>query len=168
MQLTKQVKEVVNGIADYGIYQHEYMFPWMDSFLFYRRDSRDDYETSTPEYQDNRDDFLGFFRKVGKQYKTPPLFDIMTAKHSGKGLHIPSKDATIIYALKGDIRILVSENFLRLLHTVAIYDYDLYNYKSRNIKLNVITEGSIFVIGNRYAHCLHMEEGQEVLYARYS
>ena len=116
----------------------------------------------------DEENYYKFFRKVGKQYKTPPLFDIMTAKHSGKGLHIPSKETTIVYALKGDIKVLVSENFLRLLHTVAIYDYDLYNYKSRDIKLNVIKEGEMFVVGNRYAHCLHMEEGQEVLYARYS
>jgi hypothetical protein len=35
------------------------------------------------------------------------------------------------------------------------------------MKLNTIKEGEMFVVGNRFAHCLHMEEGQEVLYARY-
>ena len=62
MQLTKEVKQVVNSLSSYGVYQHEYMFPHMDSFLFYRNSpSLDDYHTSLPEYQDNYNSFIKFF-----------------------------------------------------------------------------------------------------------
>ena len=168
MQLTKEVKQVVNSLSSYGVYQHEYMFPHMDSFLFYRNSpSLDDYHTSLPEYQDNYNSFIKFFKAVGEKYKAPPLYDIMTAKQTSKGMHCPAKDPSVIWAVKGDIKLIIADELMKLLHTVAIYDYDLFNFKSRKIKLNTIKEGEMFIVGNRFAHCLHMEEGQEVLYARY-
>ena len=69
MQLTKEVKEVVHSLKDYGVYQHEYMFPFMDSFLFYRHcKNLDNYYTSVPEYQDNYTKFHAFFDEVQKEY----------------------------------------------------------------------------------------------------
>ena len=168
MQLTKEVKEVVHSLKDYGVYQHEYMFPFMDSFLFYRHcKNLDDYYTSVPEYQDNYTKFHAFFDEVQKEYNYPKLYDIIYAKQTVKGIHCPAKDTTVIWAIKGDIKLIVGDKLTRLLHTLAIHDYDLFNWNHRNLKLNVIKEGTYFPIGNRFAHCLHMEEGQEVLYARY-
>ena len=89
------------------------------------------------------------------------------AKQTAKGFHAPCKEPVIIWSIKGDIKLVIADELMKLLHTVAIYDYDLFNFKSRKMKLNTIKEGEMFVIGNRFAHCLHMEEGQEVLYARY-
>ncbi len=168
MQLTKEVKEIVNSLKDYGIYQHEYMFPWMDSFLFYRyAKNLDDYYTSIPEYQDYKEEFHKFFKSVGNKYKGGFLYDVMYAKQTDKGIHCPAKEPTIIWAVKGDIKLVVANEIGRCLHTLAIHDYDLFNWKNRQMTLNVIKEGDFFVIGNRFAHCLHMEEGQEVVYARY-
>ena len=168
MQLTKEVKQVVNSLSSYGVYQHEYMFPHMDSFLFYRNSpSLDDYHTSLPEYQDNYNSFIKFFKSVGEKYKAPPLYDIMTAKQTSKGMHCPAKDPSVIWSVKGDIKLVFAHELQRCLHTLAIHDYDLFNWGSRKMKLNIIKEGHFFPIGNRFAHCLHMEEGQEVLYARY-
>ena len=168
MQLTKEVKEVVNSLSSYGIYQHEYMFPFMDSFLFYRNSPNlNDYYTSIPEYQDNHDSFQNFFKSVGKEYNAPPLYDVMFAKQTTKGIHCPTKEPAGIWAVKGDIKLVVSNEVQRCLHTLAIYDYDLFNWGHRKMNLNIIKEGEFFLIGNRFAHCLHMEEGQEVVYARY-
>jgi hypothetical protein len=91
----------------------------------------------------------------------------MTAKQTSKGMHCPAKDPSVIWAVKGDIKLVVAHELQRCLHTLAIHDYDLFNWGSRKMKLNIIREGHFFPIGNRFAHCLHMEEGQEVLYARY-
>ena len=70
--------------------------------------------------------------------------------------------------MKGDIKLLVCENRDRLIYSLAIHDYNLFNWKNRKISPNIIKEGEFFIIGNLHAHALHMEEGQEVLYARYS
>ena len=32
MQLTKEIKHIFNSLHDYGVWQHEQSFPWMDSF----------------------------------------------------------------------------------------------------------------------------------------
>jgi len=168
VQLTKNIKHIVNSLHDYGVWQHEQMFPWMDSFAFFKNDSQENYYTSTPEYLDHKEEFQNFFEQAGqKLWKTPPL-EILYAKQTDKGIHVPQKNSAIIWALKGDIKLLVCENRDRLLYTMAIHDYNLFNWKNRKISPNIIKEGEYFIIGNLHAHALHMEEGQEVLYARYS
>ncbi len=167
MQLTKEIKHIFNSLHDYGVWQHEQAFPWMDSFAFFKKDTRDNYYTSTPEYQDHKEEFHKFFDTIGqKEWGINPV-EIIFAKQTDRGIHIPQKNTSIIWALKGDIKLLVCENRDRLNYVMAIHDYDLFNWSNRKITLNIIKEGDFFVIGNRFAHALHMEEGQEVIHARY-
>lgn len=169
MQLTKEIKHIVNSLHDYGVWQHEQLFPWVDSFSFYKYShSNDDYYTSLPEYQDYKEKFHKFFNTIGQEkWKANPL-EITFAKQTNKGIHLPMKSSAIIWAVKGDVKVLVSEARERLMQTLAIHDYDLFNWQHRKITLNIIKEGDFFIVGNTFAHAIHMEEGQEVLYARYS
>ena len=168
MQLTKEIKHIINSLHDYGVWQHEQLFPWMDSFAFFKQDSQGNYYTSTPEYQDHKEEFHKFFDTIGqKEWGINPR-EITFAKQTNKGIHLPMKNSAIIWAVKGDVKVLVSEARERLMQTLAIYDYDLFNWQHRKMTLNIIKEGDFFIVGNRFAHAIHMEEGQEVLYARYN
>ena len=62
---------------------------------------------------------------------------------------------------------LTSEKFYRLLRSMAIYDYQLFPFKDRSIVLNRIGD-TAKLVGNRWCHCLHLEEGEEIFYATYS
>ena len=156
-------------VIAHGIYHAHYFFPFCDVFHFYSRSSSmTDFHTSFPAYYNNKESILKYFNNIVKEYGwKETLKDLIYVKATEKGFHIPTRTPTVIFSMSGEIKMLTSEKFYRLLNSMAIYDYALFPFKDREIK-PIRIGNTAKLVGNRWCHCLHLEEGEEIFYATYS
>ena len=156
-------------VKAHGIYHAHYFFPFCDVFHFYSKSNNlTDFHSSFPPYFDNQESIQKYFNNIVKEYGwQETLDDLLYVKATERGFHIPTKTPAVIFSLSGQVKMLTSEKFYRLLHSMAIYDYQLFPFKDRSIVLNRIGD-TAKLVGNRWCHCLHLEEGEEIFYATYS
>tara|TARA_R100000231_G_scaffold32728_1_gene28590 strand:+ start:66 stop:581 length:516 start_codon:yes stop_codon:yes gene_type:complete len=156
-------------VTAHGIYHAHYLFPFCDVFHFYSKSHNlTDFHSSFPPYYDNQESILKYFNNIVKEYgweETPK--DLLYVKATKEGFHIPTKTPAVIFSLSGQVKMLTSEKFQRLLNCMAIYDYQLFPYKDREIT-PIKIGNTAKLVGNRWCHCLHLEEGEEIFYATYS
>ena len=135
INIDKFMYNMRDEINAHGIYMANKAFPWCDTFEFYSRVAHsDDYESSFPYYHDHRDQIHNHLNKLASSLGwEETLEDFCYVKGTDKGIHIPNRCAAIIFALDSNVKLMTHEKQLNLLYSIAIYDYALFNYKSRGI-----------------------------------
>ena len=92
---------------------------------------------------------------------------MLYVKATERGFHIPVQTPAVVFSMSEQVKMLTSEKFYRLLNSMAIYDYALFPFRDREIT-PVRVGDTAKLVGNRWCHCLHLEEGEEIFYATYS
>lgn len=184
MPIRTPLPEVVNlfkAVNEYKVWQHDNYFPFMDTFLFYRSalTNKFGYDATMPEYFDNRAPILKWCAHCGQEWKQY-LHQIIYVKQTDKGFHIPNKDYnTIIVPVKGEITILRCESIRPLLDSMAVYDYDIYNWSRRGIVKSVCnaepeqriigyTPKKLVRLDTEKFTAFHAKEGTEFLFMQYA
>jgi len=156
-------------VEAHGIYHAHYLFPFCDVFHFHNKSKHEvDFNSSFPMYWKNKEAILKYFNNIAtKSGWKETLHDLLYVKATKKGFHIPIQQPTVVFCLNDKVRLLTSKRKIRLLNCMAIYDYELFPFKNREITPTWIGD-TAKPLGNMWAHCLHLEEGQEIFYATYS
>ena len=156
-------------VKAHGIYHAHYLFPFNDVFHFYsKNNTQKDFNSSFPPYYNNQDKIKKYFNNIVKDFNwTETLHDLLYVKATDKGFHIPINKPAVIFSMTGMVKMLTSPEMRKLTNHMAIYDYQLFPFKERKIT-PVKIGNTAKLVGNRWCHCLHLEEGEEIFYATYS
>ena len=122
-------------VKAHGIYHAHYLFPHCDVFHFYSKSKNEtDFHTSFPPYYDNKESILKYFNNIVDEYGwQETVKDLLYVKATERGFHIPVQTPAVIFSLSGQVKMLTSEKFYRLLNSMAIYDYALFPFNFREI-----------------------------------
>tara|TARA_R100001460_G_scaffold53150_3_gene92147 strand:- start:431 stop:946 length:516 start_codon:yes stop_codon:yes gene_type:complete len=156
-------------VEAHGIYHAHSLFPFCDVFHFHQKSRTDlNFDSSFPMYWENKEAILKYFGNIATTHGwKETLHDLLYVKATKKGFHLPTQQPTIIFCLHDKVKLLTSKSRGTLRNCMAIYDYQLYPFKQRGIVPTWIGD-TAKPLGNMWAHCLHLEEGQEIFYATYS